>query len=258
MRSHPIVHIQYPSTPRLHFAARTFPEHVTAIPLTFCLPIRCHARFDGLLILWRNWKMQRNVFSYRGQLVCKYWNSSHFFFFLFFYLSFFISQIFLFIVFYGDKRTVYKIGIYRIKLCILNIRITVDKKVSLGCRWWISKVWVAFGHKKTRLSLYTVKVFVIYVFTSDCKKLWLVNNCKRNSCTRLPVRELLILVVERMVYADACCRWIGAIIQFIIRADLTNAADRKIGTFAEIQPRPREISVKYLSLGRECKHKLFL
>lgn len=34
MRSHPIVHIQYPSTPWLHFATRTFPEHATAIPLT--------------------------------------------------------------------------------------------------------------------------------------------------------------------------------------------------------------------------------
>lgn len=164
MRSHPIVHIQYPSTPRLHFAARTFPEHVTAIPLTFCLPIRCHARLDGLLILWRNWKMQRNVFACRSRLVCEYWNSSHFFLF---FMSFLFSQIFLFIVFYGDRRTIYKIEIYRTKLCVLNIRTTVDEEVSLGCRWWISKVWVAFGHEKTRLSLYTVKVFVKYVFTSD-------------------------------------------------------------------------------------------
>lgn len=163
MRSHPIVHIQYPSTPRLHFAARTFPEHVTAIPLTFCLPIRCHARFDGLLILWRDWKMQRNVFACRGRLVCKYWDSSHFFFF--YVLSLFSDILIYDIVFYGDRRTIYKIEIYRRN--ILNIRTTVDEEVSLGRRWWVSKVWVAFGHEKTRLSLYTVKVFAKYVFTSD-------------------------------------------------------------------------------------------
>lgn len=46
MRSHPIVHIQYPSTPWLHFAVRTFPERVTAIPLTFCVPTGRSGRFS--------------------------------------------------------------------------------------------------------------------------------------------------------------------------------------------------------------------
>lgn len=75
--------------------------------------------------------MQRNVFACRGRLVCKYWDSSHFFF----YVLFLFSDILIYdIVFYGDRRTIYKIEIYRTKLCILNIRTTVDEEVSLGRR----------------------------------------------------------------------------------------------------------------------------
>lgn len=164
-------------------------------------------------------------------------------------------------IWYGNRQTIYKIDIYKTKLCNLNIRTTANKEVGLGCRRW-KDTSIALHDKsicKIRFYVRQTGNFICLVISRqskiiNCKKLWLVNDCKRKPCTR----ELLILVVERVVYLDASCRWIGAIIQFIITTDLTNAADRKIGTFAEIQPRPREISVKYLSLGRECEHKLFL
>ena len=50
-------------------SAHTFLEHVTAIPLTFCLPIRCHARFNELTISWRDWNTayETMVFFLEGE-----------------------------------------------------------------------------------------------------------------------------------------------------------------------------------------------
>ena len=65
------------------------------------------------------------------------------------------------------------------------------------------------------------------------------------------------VTVESFIWTHAADERLP-IIEFIIAADLTNAAGRKMRTLAEKQRAACEISVKYLSLGRACERKLFL